>query len=137
MLYRGSPRDLFDVYRIAESMFDMDVFRRTAVIDSLMRGLPRLFDVDYRERIQGIPFDSSLLNMLYGGNEFDAGVVHEEVIDFTGSVLNRLSYEEKGLIETFYDELRLDGSIVSKIGGINDDIANHPLILWQIKQLSG
>lgn len=136
MLYRGSSRDLFDVYRISKSVFDMDVFRRAAVFDSLMRGYPRLFDIDYREMIQGIRFDSSLLNMLFGGNVFDEKLVHEKVIGFTSSVLNNLSYEEKVLIETFFDELRLDDSIVSKIGGINDDIAYHPSILWQIKQLS-
>ena len=50
--------------------------------------------------------------------------------------MNNLSFEERDLIEAFYDELRLDDSFVSKIGGINDDIANHPSILWQIKQLS-
>jgi predicted nucleotidyltransferase component of viral defense system len=136
MLYRGSPRDLFDVYRIAGASFDEALFRGAAVVDSLFRGLPSLIDINYEEKIRGIRFDSSLLNVLYSGNVFDEELVHEAVIDFTKGVLDDLSFDEIRLIETFYQEYKLDEQVVSKFTGLHSELSNHPLIKWQIKELS-
>jgi predicted nucleotidyltransferase component of viral defense system len=136
MLYRGSSRDLFDVYRISRATFDKNVFRRTAVVDSLFRGLPSLLDIDYETLVSGIRFDSSLLNMLYRGNEFDEKQVHEAVIRFTESVFEDISDDETRLIETFYREQRLDKEIITRLAGFHSDLIKHPSIKWQIKQLS-
>jgi len=136
MLYRCSPRDLFDVYRIAQSSFDGDLFRKTAVVDSLLRGLPRLLDIDHQQKIKSIRFDSSLMNVLYQGNTFNEELVHEAVMDFTMGVLDDLSVDEVQLIETFYDEHRVDEKVISRLSVFNDEISNHPLIKWQIKELS-
>jgi hypothetical protein len=135
MLYRKSPRDLFDVYRIAGASFDMRIFRQTAVMDSLFRGLPSLLDINYCETISGIRFDSSLLNVLYRGNTFDEEHVHETVIEFSADVLGGLSVDEVQLIKTFYSEHRLDEDLISKMIKVHSGIVNHPLIKWQIKEL--
>jgi hypothetical protein len=135
MLYRGSPRDLFDVYRISQTPFDMGLFRTTAVIDSLTRK-PPLTAINYEQRIRGIKFDTSLLNMLDNKHEFDEGDVHETVTSFTQGVIDDLSDDEMKLIDTFYEKLEIDEHITGKMKGIHKGIKDHPSIKWQIRQLS-
>jgi len=135
MLYRSSPKDLFDVYRISLSPFDRELFRSTAVIDSLSRKSP-LTAINYKQRIREIKFDTSLLNMLYNKQEFDEKEVHEAVTDFTLGVIDELSHDEVQLIETFYEKLKLDEHITGKMNGLHKGIKDHPSIKWQIKQLS-
>ena len=135
MLYRGSPRDLFDVYRISQSSFDRELFRTTAVIDSLSRKSP-LTAINYEQRIREIKFDTSLLNMLYNKHKFDAKEVHETVTSFTLGIIDELSEDEVQLIETFYEKLKLDEQITGKMNGIHKGIKDHPSIKWQIRQLT-
>ena len=135
MLYRGSPRDLFDVYRISQSSFDRELFRTTAVIDSLSRTSP-LTAINYEQRIREIKFDTSLLNMLYNKHKFDAKEVHETVTSFTLGIIDELSEDEMQLIETFYEKLKLDEQITGKMKGIHKGIKDHPSIKWQIRQLT-
>jgi predicted nucleotidyltransferase component of viral defense system len=135
MLYRGSPRDLFDVYRISQSPFDRELFRTTAVIDSLSRKSP-LTAINYEQRIREIKFDSSLLNMLYNKHEFNEKEVRETVTNFTLGVIEELSDDEVQLIETFYDKFEIDEQITGKMNGIHKGIKDHPSIKWQIRQLS-
>lgn len=135
MLYRGTPRDLFDVYRITQTPFDRDLFRITAVIDSLSRKSP-LTAINYRKHIREIKFDTSLLNMLYNRHEFDEKEVHESVDKFTLDIIDKLTDDEVHLIETFYETLKLDEQIIGKMHGLNKGIKDHPSIKWQIKQLS-
>ena len=135
MLYRGSPRDLFDVYRISQPSFDRELFRTTAVIDSLSRKSP-LTAINYEQRIREIKFDTSLLNMLYNKHKFDAKEVHETVTSFTLGIIDKLSEDEVQLIETFYQKFKLDEQITEKMNGINKGIKDHPSIKWQIRQLT-
>ena len=135
MLYRGSPKDLFDVYRIIDAPFDRELFRTTAVIDSLTRKTP-LTAINHEQRIREIKFDSSLLNLLYTKHEFDEKEVHEKVIKFTQGVIDELSDDEVQLIETFYDKLEIDENITGKMNGLHNGIEDHPSIKWQIRQLS-
>ena len=44
LLYRGTPIDLFDVYQISETKTDLEVFRKCSIVDSLMRGKPKLHE---------------------------------------------------------------------------------------------
>ena len=60
LLYRRTPRDLFDVYQITKMDMNPTVFRKCAIIDSLMRGKPKLQDIKIDEIISKIPIDSSL-----------------------------------------------------------------------------
>ena len=135
MLYRGSPRDLFDVFRISQSSFDRELFRTTAVIDSLSRKYP-LTAINYKQHIREIKFDTSLLNMLYNKQLFGAKEVHETVTSFTLGIIDELSEDEVQLIETFYEKFKLDEQITEKMNGINKGIKDHPSIKWQIRQLT-
>jgi predicted nucleotidyltransferase component of viral defense system len=136
MLYRGSPRDLFDVYQITQETFDMDKFRMTAVLDSLMRGYPRLIDIQAEPLVRKIKFDSSLFNVLYKGNKLVEKEVHEKVTNFSVNVFEKLSDNEVQLIKTFFKEVILDGQIISTFYGLHENIKNHPMIKRQINKLS-
>ena len=135
MLYRGTPRDLFDVYRITQTPLDRDLFRMTAVIDSLTR-IPPLTAISYEKHIREIKFDTSLLNMLYNKHEFDEKEVHESVTNFTQGIIDELTDDEVHLIEAFYETLKLDEQVLGKMSGLHKGIKDHPSIKWQIKQLS-
>ena len=135
MLYRGSPRDLFDVYRINQTPFDRELFRMTAVFDSLTRKSP-LTAINHKQLIQEIKFDTSLLNMLDTKHEFDEKEVQETVTEFTQGVIDELSDDEVKLIETFYDKLEVDEQITGKMTGIHKGVKDHPSIKWRIRQLS-
>lgn len=135
MLYRGSPRDLFDVYRISKEKFNGDLFRLTAVLDSLMRGKLRLVDIDIERKVRGIRFDSSLMNVLYLGNVYDQSEVHERVIEFSNKVIESLTPEERRLIDVFYGEKRLDTDILPSKKMLHDDIENHPMIEWCLRNI--
>lgn len=135
MLYRGSPRDLFDVYRISRSSFDRELFRTTAVFDSLSRKSP-LTAINYEQRIREIIFDTSLLNMLYAKHVFDEDEVHKTVTNFTRRVIDELTDDDVQLIETLYDKLEIDEQIIGKMKGLHKGIMDHPSIKWRIRQLS-
>ena len=92
MLYRGSSRDLFDVHRIAELPIDIDTFRVCAVVDSLMRGPPKLNEVDANETIERIPVDSGLLNLLKrGSNDFSPDEARRLTKEFSKEIPIRLN----------------------------------------------
>jgi predicted nucleotidyltransferase component of viral defense system len=46
LLYRKTPRDLFDTYQITKMEFDHEVFRKCAIIDSLTRKKPKLYKIN-------------------------------------------------------------------------------------------
>jgi len=52
LLYRRTPRDLFDTFQIANMEVDREVFRKCAVVDSLMRGRPKLNEINAYEALK-------------------------------------------------------------------------------------
>ncbi len=135
MLYRGSPRDLFDVYKIMGEDFNFETFRVAAIVDSLMRGLPRLTNIDFESVIHSIPFDTSLLNVLYAENDFDEALVQDEVIKFSETVFEGFSCDMKMLVDRFFDDLVFDIDLLEDRGFLHESIQKHPSILWQLRQL--
>ncbi|MCW3990035.1 MAG: nucleotidyl transferase AbiEii/AbiGii toxin family protein [Candidatus Bathyarchaeota archaeon] len=128
MLYRSSPRDLFDVYRISQDKFDLDRFRLTAIIDSLMRGKSRIVDIDIERTVRAIRFDSPLMNVLSSGSAYDQSEVHERVIGFSNRVIESITPEERRLLEEFYGKKRFDIDLLPTKNMLHDDIENHPMI---------
>jgi predicted nucleotidyltransferase component of viral defense system len=130
MLYRGSSRDLFDVYRIAELPMNIEVFRVCAVVDSLMRGLPRLHEVDIVETVGKIPVDSGLLNLLRRGvGDFSPGEARRRVIEFSEGVLSSLTGYQRRSIDLFHEEDVFDPELIDQGGVLNPGIGAHPMII--------
>ena len=130
MLYRGSSRDLFEVYRIAGLGVDLGVFRVCAVVDSLMRGLPMLHEVDVEKVVGGIPVDSGLRNLLHGGGEaLDVDEMRGRVLEFSRVVQSGLSEGQREAIRVFHLEKRFSQELVDRDGVLNPEIRDHPSIL--------
>jgi predicted nucleotidyltransferase component of viral defense system len=134
MLYRGSSRDLFDIYKILELPMDGDVFKVCAVVDSLMRGATRLHEIDVNTILRGIPVDSALLNLLRRGrNEFSPSEAKERVTKFSERMLSDLTLDQINAINQFQDEAIFKPELIDKKGILNVGIKTHPMILRAIQ----
>ena len=136
LLYRGSSRDLFDVYRISKKGFRQDIFRKCAVIDSLMRGQPRLYKIDVEKLVESIPVDTALRNLLLkDGSRYDFKLMREGVKEFSQNMIRQLTDDEKSVIDRFYDEREFNPIPMDTENALNKGITDHPMIRWALKQL--
>jgi len=137
MLYRGSSRDLFDVYKISGLPMDIEVFRVCAVVDSLMRGAPGLHEIEVKKIVGGIPVDSSLLNLLRRGlNGFSPVEARERVMEFCERILSNLTTDQKKAINQFHEEKTFNPKLIDKIGVLNSGIKTHPMILRALQKMN-
>lgn len=136
LLYRGSSRDLFDVYRISKKGFRRDTFRKCAVIDSLMRGQPRLYNIDVEKLVESIPVDTALRNLLLKDvSKYDFKLVREGVKEFSQNMIRQLTDDEKSVIDRFYEKKEFNPEPMDTEGTLNRSIMDHPMIRWALKQL--
>ncbi|KON30621.1 hypothetical protein AC482_03400 [miscellaneous Crenarchaeota group-15 archaeon DG-45] len=136
LLYRGSSRDLFDVYQISKKDFDEDTFRKCAVVDSLMRGPPRLHEVDAEETLGRIPIDSALRNLLLtDAGRYDFKEVRRDVIEFTKKFLDQLTPIERKTINRFHEERRFIPESMDPEGVLHEKIREHPMIIRALSVL--
>lgn len=130
MLYRGSSRDLFDVYRIVQLHIDTDTFRVCAVVDSLMRGPSMLHEVDINDTIERIPVDTGLLNLLRrGSNDFSKDKAKRQALEFSKGILSGLTPDQRKAINQFHEEKTFSPKLIDKKGILNPGIRTHPMIL--------
>lgn len=136
LLYRGSSRDLFDVYQISKRSFDGDIFRKCAVVDSLMRGPPRLHEIDVGETVRRVPVDTGLRNLLLADvGRYDFQEVRREVIEFNEKFMDQLTPDERKTIDRFYEERRFVPEPMDPEGVLNEGIREHPMILRALSML--
>jgi len=136
MLYRKTARDVFDMYRIADMEFDPDTFRKCAIIDSLTRELPKLYEIN-PETIKEIPLDSTLRNLLQTERlpEFDFNKISQRVTQFTNAQLNKLTSNEKNMIDQFWGKRIFAPELINPKGIFHTKIAEYPAVLWTLERL--
>ena len=137
LLYRKTSRDIFDVYQIAKMSIDLEVFRKCAIIDSLMRGKPKLYEVSIEETLNKIPIDSSLRNLLQAEkfSEFDFREMTEQTINFSKEVIANLTRNEIKAIDQFFELRTFKPKLIDKKGIIHEKIREHPAIQWALTKL--
>ena len=137
LLYRKSSRDLFDVYQITKVNMDSAVFRKCAIIDSLMRGKPKLHEINIEETMNEIPIDSSLKNLLQIEKpaKFDFNTIVEQATKFTKSVIASLAKNEIEAIDQFFQFKKFKPDLIDRKGLLNEKIREHPAILWALANL--
>lgn len=137
LLYRKTPRDLFDVYQIASHEINSEIFRKCAVVDSLMRARRKLYEIDASELIKRIPIDSSLRNLLQTENvsTYDFDEMKEEVIQFTESMIANLTENEVSAIDEFFEAKKFKPEVIDAEGIFNEAIGEHPSIRWALSNL--
>ena len=133
LLYRKSSRDLFDIYQITKMNMDPIVFRKCAIIDSLMRGKPKLHEINIEETINEIPIDSRLKNLLQTEklSKFDFKIV-KQTIKFTKSVIASLTKNEIEAIDKFFQFKTFKPDLIDRKGLFHEKIGEHPAILWAL-----
>ena len=129
MLYRATSRDLFDVYKITLQDFDNDTFRTTAVIDSLMRGHPKLTEINVEDTISKISIDTHLRDVLNTKINYDFKQIKQQVTEFSTLTASNINDEEKELIETFYNEHRFEPEKLINFNVLHKNLRVHPAIL--------
>lgn len=137
LLYRGTPRDLFDVFQITKMDIDPVVFLKCAVIDSLMRGEPKLHEIDVDEIIDYISIDTSLKKLLRVGvsSTLDIKNMVEKSKEFSRSMISSLGEEVVDVIDQFYERKKFEPERLDNGGRLNPKITEHPLIRWAMKKL--
>ncbi|NIP66538.1 hypothetical protein GWN63_00225, partial [Candidatus Bathyarchaeota archaeon] len=105
LLYRGTPRDLFDVYQITKMEMNSTIFRKCAIVDSLMRGKPKLQEIRIDENVSRIPIDSRLRNLLQAERfaRFDFNEMRKQTVKFSKSIIANLTKDEISAINQFYE----------------------------------
>jgi predicted nucleotidyltransferase component of viral defense system len=134
MLYRGSPRDLFDVYQISSMPIDPDVFRKCAIVDSLMRCIntnfelaPKLHEINVNKVIQAIPINSSLKNLLNQRTPYNFTRMKEDVLAFSNQIIESITDDEQQAIHHFYQTASLNTRLLSTTL-FHKNLNAHPLI---------
>jgi len=136
LLYRRSSRDLFDVYMFSKKGFRQDTFRICALIDSLMRGQPKLYEIDVEEVVESIPVDSALRNLLLKDiSQYEFDEMREDVKEFSQEMIRQLTVDERSVIDRFYDDRKFNPEPIDPDGVLNMRIRDHPLIRWALKKL--
>jgi len=136
LLYRKTPRDLFDTYQITKMKFDHEVFRKCAIIDSLTRKKPKLYEIN-PETISEIPIDSSLKSLLQTEKftNFDFNIITKQVKEFTKTQINRLTSNEIKAISQFFDQKDFRPELIDDTGIFHEKIKEYPAILRALQKL--
>ena len=138
LLYRKTPRDLFDIYQITKTKIDLKVFRKCAIVDSLMRGKPKLHDIKIDETISKIPIDSSLRNLLqaerFSRSNFNE--MRKQTIKFSKSIVANLTKNEIKAIKQFYELKTFESKLIDENEILHEKIKEHPSIRWALTRLT-
>jgi predicted nucleotidyltransferase component of viral defense system len=135
LLYRKTPRDLFDTYQITKMKFDQETFRKCAIIDSLTRKKPKLHEID-PETMSEILIDSSLRNLLQTEklSEFNFNSIITQVTEFTKKQLRNLTMNEIKAIDQFFDNKDFRPELIDETGIFHEKIKEYPAILRTLQK---
>lgn len=135
LLYRKTPRDLFDVYQITKMKFNHELFRKCAIIDSLTRKKPKLYEIDPKT-IGEIPINSSLKNLLQTEKlpELNFNKINTQVTKFTEKQLANLTTSEIKAIDQFFDNKTFRPELIDNKGIFHKRIKEYPAILRALQK---
>lgn len=138
LLYRGTPRDLFDVYQITKMSIDFEVFRKCAIVDSLMREKPKLYEINIKDTISEIPIDSSLRNLLQADkfSKLNFKEMTEQTINFSREIMENLTENEIEAIDQFFELKSFKPNLIDEKGIFHEKIKEHPAIQWVLTKLT-
>lgn len=138
LLYRKTPRDLFDIYQITKMRIDTEVFRKCAIIDSLMRGKPKLYETNIEETINKIPINSSLKNLLQAEklSKFNFNEMTKQTVSFSRKVMATLTDNEIKAIDRFFKLKKFEPNLIDEKGILHEKIKEHPAIQWALTTLT-
>lgn len=133
LLYRGTPRDLFDTYQIANIDFNPEAFRKCAIIDSLTHLEPKIYTIK-STAIEQIPIDSRLRNLLQTEKlvEYNFPKIKKNVVEFTKTHLSSITSSEIQAVDRFYDQGILDPDVIDSSGLFHEKVSEYGAALWTL-----
>jgi len=138
LLYRKTPRDLFDVYQITKMNINLEVFRKCAIIDSLMRGKPKLYKINVEKTISEIRIDSGLRNLLQTEQlpKLSFNEMAKQTTKFSREALANLTENEIKAIDRFFELKTFEPNLVDEKGVFHENLKDHPAIQWALHKLT-
>jgi len=114
------------------------VFRKCAVVDSLMRGKPELYQIDVDQAVSRIPIDSSLRNLLQTEkvSEFNFEDVRRQAITFSKHVIATLTKKEITAVDQFFKAKEFRPELIDEEGVFHENLGKHPSIRWALTTLA-
>jgi predicted nucleotidyltransferase component of viral defense system len=136
LLYRKTPRDLFDTYQITRMKFNHETFRKCAIIDSLTHERPKIHQID-TNFIEKIPIDSSLRNLLQtkSTQKYDFSKVARTVKEFTQAQLTSITNDEKKAVDQFYDQKIFNPQLIDNTELFHEKIDEYPAALRTLQKI--
>lgn len=136
LLYRKTPRDLFDTYQITRIKFNHEISRKCAIIDSLTHERPKIHQID-TGFIAKIPIDSSLRNLLQTKNtqKHDFPKVVRTVKEFTQAQLTSITNDEKKAVDQFHDHKTFNPQLIDNTGLFHEKINEYPAALRTLQKI--
>ena len=136
LLYRKTPRDLFDTYQITRIKFNHKISRKCAIIDSLTHERPKIHQID-TGFIEKIPIDSSLRNLLQIRNtqKHDFPKIVRTVKEFTQTQLTSITKDEKKAVDQFYDHKTFNPQLIDNTGLFHEKINEYPAALRTLQKI--
>ena len=98
--------------------FNRTVFRKCVIVDSLMRGKPKLYEIDVEETINKIHADSSLKNLLQTqkNSNFNFNEMTEQTTKFSKAIMINLTKNEFKAIDQFFKLKTFEPNLIDKRG---------------------
>ena len=134
LLARATPRDLYDMYKIAETKTDKNKLRKIAIIESLMSLPEPIIGIDIEKIVNTIPLDDRLRTVLKTHQTFEIIKIRKKATTYTKQILNSITNKEKQCINKFYREKQFDPKILELVK-MNPEINTHPAITRALQQL--
>jgi predicted nucleotidyltransferase component of viral defense system len=137
LLYRKSSRDLFDTNQIANTEFNIEAFRKSAIIDSLTHKKPKIYEIN-PSAIEQIPIDLGLKNLLQTERlaEHNFSKMKLNVGEFTKTHLSSITSSEIQAIDQFYDQRIFDPNMIDSTGFfLHESVGEYPAALWILQRI--
>jgi hypothetical protein len=137
MLDRKTSRDLFDIYQMSKMAFDHTVFRKCAIIESLMQEKQKLHKINVKQVINQIPIGTRLKNLLQTEeiSIYDFREIKEQTTNFSKEIITSLTANETKAIDQFYDRQTFNPNLIDENSILNKRIAEHPAVLRTLQKL--
>lgn len=139
LIERHTCRDLYDVYNLLHSdlmqHFDLSLLRKIVVFYLAVGGNQapsKEYNFETIRRINFSQIRATLLPMLKKGDGFDFETAKTEVVQFLSNLL-QFTESEIAFIDAFLSK-KYQPEVLFSEPTIIDNIRNHPMALWKIKE---
>ncbi len=138
LLTRGTPRDLYDIYRMIKTgiVFDMNILKKLTLFYLILTSIDvrTITSASFRE-IDERAVSSNLSPLL---KIEERGIDPEEMKGIVTPIMENildLNHLEKDFLDIFYDQKRFVQDLLFGEMEIEDSLDDHPALQWRLKRL--